>query len=437
MKQSTLIARCIFAFTLFFTLPAQSKQKITLIQSVSQAEELKSCVNLLTLPDGVPFPKIEFDNNRIPYFQFQSLDNARNFLTAVLKITKNDIEKRAQYLVLAMNGLREAYQKSNEFLTARDKLDIRTMIESWYTTLIQLRGIGQQLDGPSMDALYKIASRLTGSDMFHPLDNPLNLGNFSVLYTALNRPPPEKQLQKWLKAYPLAVAQVESYNVFCKFLELMPFLSLKESDTSRLVNAWLRRDEKLDPASAPSYKRGYALNDLFLLDPSSAYNYFIKHKSYFSSLDLDRPQTTARPFAYFKYVMKRSAPDLDIEFLKRYFQEFESEASATENMVGQFLSEFGIQFEQNVYDASVPFIEMDFFIQLADGRKINIEVDGPHHFIKGEDGTLQRRLGDLRRDEILKVMEIEVHRIPFFEVNNAKAMEERLMHIFVEGPKPK
>ncbi|MEM7647243.1 MAG: hypothetical protein AAF203_10055, partial [Pseudomonadota bacterium] len=71
-------------------------------------------------------------------------------------------------------------------------------------------------------------------------------------------------------------------------------------------------------------------------------------------------------------------------------------------------------------DPEASAIEMDRFIVLEDGRKVNIEIDGPHQYVLDGNGQPFRRLADIRRDEILEAMGIEVYRISYEDLEPSR-----------------
>jgi len=393
---------------------------VVLSSAFSAADQPKlDCFERMTLP------KIALDSNKIPYFVFQDLDQARNFLKTAFDVTRDRLDKRAEYLIPVLNGFREIYRKSDtRALTSKDKMDIRSPVTMWLHTPDQI-----QLDDKTMEELYQIAIRITGSDLFQSLNYSTAAGNFSEIYRSLNRQPPEKQLVKWLESF--SSLTNENYRTHVNFLWLLPILNLNDS-VLRLAKTWLKKEEQLDPTEIDLVRKGHALNSLYLVAPTLAYDYFNRHKSEFITLDLDKPHLVVRPIAYFKYVMKRDVPVFDMEVLKKYFADGGLKASSAEQQVGGVLSSLGVKFEQNAFDSLAPFIELDFLIKLEDGRRINVEVDGPQHFFKDSAGALHPRLADRRRDEILNALGIKVYRIPYFELSDINAVENRLLQLLTE-----
>lgn len=388
----------------------------------------------LAVTSGIKLPNTKLDSDKLPYFEFASIEEAEAFLEDGFAATRNDPAERALHLLPAMNGLREIYRRTNtRILTNHNKSEIRKLIVMWFNTLEQLRNSVTPSDDKFVQDLYQVAVRLTGSDLFQPLDHPVAFGNFAVIFRKLNRPPPENLLKKWLDGFQKVNRENNSHKLQANFVELLPLLNLSHSEMSRLTRIWLAAEDTLDSIPIDLLEKGRVLNSLYLVDPAAAYSYFVRYKSEFLTLDLHRPQYIVRALAYFKYVLRKSVPVFDTEYLKKHFSDYESKITGIERQVKNILASFGVKFEQNTYDSSAPFIEFDFLLKLSDDRKLNIEVDGPHHFFKDSNGTLIPRLADRRRDEILKALGIEVYRIPYFDLSDPAAVENRLLQVLIEG----
>ncbi len=362
--------------------------------------------------------KLNTDKDGNQYIVFSDLSSATQFLIRTHKQTRDNLEERLRLLYPAMNGLVQLLgkQSSATELTNRDKNVLSGAIDMWLQTISSDRYF-------QTDQLHDVIVKITGSNIFSPMANPVLLINFSHIYSLLRQSPPAQQLRSWLKHFKATVKKIEPSNLHHKALSMVPYLDLSAAERAELANAWIKQEAVIDDEWSDSMLE-LAFKNLYLIHPPSALKFYKRHRSKLQLIDLNNPEITIRAFAYLKYVYNENVPEFDIDILSFNFSpDSKFNPSKLEDSVYSWLKGLGLSLDRNVLDPVISSIELDFFLTINEARRLNIEVDGPHHFHVNASGQRFQRLEDIRRDEILNALGIETYRIPYSSLNDRSTAE--------------
>lgn len=387
---------------------------------------------------GLSIPELKTETNGNSYFVFKDFEHAIKFLQEGHLRTKEDLAKRTQLLVPTIGGIWELISTSDAERVSdlRTRMHLRGSITMWINTLIEIKSSSSLIGQNDLEKLYQLASRLTGSYLYQPSHHPTVSGDISSIYFSLNRPPPQKQIERWINAYKTSLKSVARYKMLNNSLYMIPLLPLSDLERAELANIWLRQEAIITnqgEAPSPSLMIN-SLKQLFLISPPAALKYFKRHRAQFLASSIQGLEMLIRPLMHFMYVLKEEFPNIYLsEITNSFFEEEKDFGSYLEKNVDPWLSDLGIPFEENIFDPVASNIEMDRFLVLDNGRKINIEIDGPQHFILNGDGSFTQRLADRRRDEILNALGIEVFRISYLDLlpEAIDATEESLMEFLI------
>ena len=221
------------------------------------------------------------------------------------------------------------------------------------------------------------------------------------------------------------------------FADLLHVVTLEqgfEKEKKEFLKAWMKRLKELhrEGFHLTDVDYGYAFRRLLRADPKTAQRFYKQYKSQIIALNASEPTLVSRQLLYLELIFDEEVPGLDRKAIRKAFatkaKQKNTGPSALELSAKKWLSGLGIPFEFNIYDPDKGAIELDFLVTLDDGRRVNIELDGPHHFVVDSFGQRHLRLADIRRDEMLNKMGIEVYRIPYylFKDKHLPQLEEHL-----------
>lgn len=395
--------------------------------------EVKVGVNGTTL-NGLALPQLETDKEGRPYYVFEDFYAATRFMQEGHKVTRQNPEQRSSHLLPVLNGVLQLVKINGKHngLTKTDVMHLISGISMWSNTISQINR-NAYFPQAEWDLIYSVSISLAGSYLYQPLSNILENVNFNNVMINLGRKLPLNLLEKYLLKLPEAIEKTHQDKYLFYQVKLLPRSHLQPEDFKSWAKKILEADAKTDK-TATVETMGFFLNNLFLLHPPSAWTYYVRNRRQLNLLDLDKGEIIVRPLAYFKYVMGHDVPDFDHKILLATFANPDQQATGIESQVAHWMDGMGIHYSDNHFEPEVPFLEMDFYTEI-DGRRINIEVDGPHHFMefesrnKSEPSQFKQRMEDVRRDEILNAVGIEVYRIPFWKMsseNFESTMEELL-----------
>ncbi|NCN39793.1 hypothetical protein GW916_00955 [bacterium] len=383
---------------------------------------------------GLELPEILRTADGKESFVFRNFGHAIHFLKDGHRATKKDLPLRIRYLLPAVNGVWNLIQasKKEQIFSSGKQMSISSAILMWVNTLRQFSG--DSYDERLLESLYDVIKRLADSKIFASIDHPPIFSTFNMLFDNLNRAPPEILALRWKQNLARVIDSSNKFPSHSKLILAAKLLDLTDEERAQIATAWLNQEATIELEERP-VEMGHALLMLYEIDPSSAWTYFIRRRNSFLSLVTRDSGLLVRPLLYFKYVMGKNTPDLDQLARVSSLYKRKVVRSPLEDMIAQQLSEFGFHYSRNAFDPEASAIEMDFYLTLEDGRRVNIEVDGKAHFVTDEHGNKKQRLADRRRDEILTAQGIEVYRIPHWYLEDAHraTQEEELFQFLTSG----
>ena len=239
-------------------------------------------------------------------------------------------------------------------------------------------------------------------------------------------------------SYSKALPKVRTYLNFLNITTFFQYISPEDLQENQILKSWLKHErelsrvEEIEDHPLPVVR---ALKILIGVDPKVARAFYKNNQETFLNLLYNEPALVSPPLAYLHYVLGEQIPELEQIDLRPYFVA-DKPQSELERKVGKWLSLMGLDAQENIALPGLPFLEMDYYFELKNGRKINVEVDGPQHFVEDDGGDLLQRNSDLRRDELLETFGIEVFRIPYyvFEDLDQYQPEEILREYIMDGP---
>lgn len=412
----------------------------------SNIEEVKqnsnTCESLLTPQrefSDLELPEIGLTSDKTPYFKFNDFRHALSFMKETITLTQSNPEQRAPYLLPLLRGIRELdiHPHQREDLTPKFIMRFQNSLKMWMHTITQVRRSDFNYDYDIKNQIFDVAGKLSNSRLFKNLNQPSSLESFGTIYDTIHRVPPHKLVRRWIASYTKVLPKINSYPSLLAISSFFQHIPPEDLKKHQIVNDWLKSERKyasLENVRKHPYQMAKALKTLIHVDPKSARIFYKRNQGAFLDFFYSKPAFFAPQLAYLKYVMGVPIPELDDVDLAPHFRPTGIQ-TRVEKDAEKWLTQLNLVFQKNLLFADLPYIEMDFYIELENGRKINVEVDGPQHFVEDQYGDLLRRLSDLRRDEILETFGVEVFRIPYyvFEDLDHYQPEEVLREFIFEG----
>jgi very-short-patch-repair endonuclease len=376
---------------------------------------------------GLRLPKIEVDQSGDKYYLFHDFDEAVAFMTESRELSIHSPEMRLKHmrpLLLGLARLTSDTKKIRE-MSRYEKMHFVSALTTWILTYRQV-----DFAPDSLSNIYPLISKIVTSQAYQ-IDQFITYMNISQTFSGVFSAPPEKLARRWIELFPVMVKNAARYKYLVSLLDLVPYLRLTDLERVQLANSWLKAESGL-PRDSRLRALAFALSKLYKLHPPSAYKYYRRHKKEFETLDLHRPAMIIRPLLYFKHVFKHEVPNFDHGILWRSFSKNDEHSSRLELTVRSWLRDYGFDFKVNELDPSANAIEMDLVVYLPNGKVINIEADGKHHERLDQFGDLFKRMADVRRDEILNAMGIQVYRLSHRDIlENPETSSQRLIEYLI------
>lgn len=109
--------------------------------------------------------------------------------------------------------------------------------------------------------------------------------------------------------------------------------------------------------------------------------------------------------------------------------------SSYELLITNILKKEKIQFlrEKTFKDLKKGAYRFDFYIKNYKGRNVLVEVDGEQHFkpIYGRQAFLKGQEHDRRKNSYCLANNLELYRIPYWEIKNIKKVEDLIQEKFL------